>query len=217
MNNQTILLVLAAGVLYYLMTKDKEGFRFADESTANAVYAQPSFPAPAALRNTPPVPQFETLGQMTGDNLIAKKATLTSDQVDAMLAKVGKGKPQLQDVKDIMPTPDMRYSAGLDPTDPNNFIYERTIFSGLKRRYGNEVDFIRGDLDIKPDSRGWFDTRSVGSKDVVKGYIASGYNDIQQQATLSDSIFERNMSASRKMAANTNPFGDVQGLVTSRV
>jgi hypothetical protein len=115
-----------------------------------------------------------------------------------------------------MPTPDMRYAAGLDPTDPNNFIYERTLFAPLKRRYGNNVDFFRGDIDVTPEKRGWFDTRSVGSQDIVKGYF-SNYTDIQQQTTLRDSYFDRQVSAQEKLVANTNPFGDVNRLNTATV
>jgi hypothetical protein len=123
-----------------------------------------------------------------------------------MLAKVGKGTPQLQDVKDIMPTPDMRYSANLDPTDPNNFIYERTLFAPLKRRNYGDVDYFRGDLEIMPERRGWFDTRSVGDKDVVQGYF-SNYTDIQQSTSVKDSIFERTLTPQQVQVRNTSPYG----------
>jgi hypothetical protein len=215
MSNQIIVLIIIAVVFYCFTQKGREGFKYAEEGS-NAVYAQPSFPAPAGLRNTPPVPQFETLGQMSGDNLLSKRATLSSSQVDDMLKKVGRGRPDLQDTKDILPTPDMRYAAGLDPTDPNNFIYERTLFAPLKRRYGNNVDFFRGDIDVTPEKRGWFDVRSVGSNDIVKGYF-SNYTDVQQQTTLRDSIFDRQVSSSEKRMANTNPFGDVNRLNTATV
>lgn len=206
MNNQSILLILAAAIGgYYLMNKNREGFRFADELPAgNAITAQPSFPQPAALRA---VPQYESVSQMSGDNMLLTKQTLTSDQVDAMLAKVGKASPKLQDVKDIMPTPDMRYAAGLDPTDPNNFIYERTLFAPLKRRNYGDVDWFRGDLSIEPIKRGYFDVRSVGDKDIINGYFGSGYTDIQQRATLNDSIFERSLTPQDKLVRNTSPYG----------
>lgn len=205
MNNQSILLILGAAIgSYYLMNKDREGFRFADELPAgNAFTAPPSFPQPAALRA---VPQYESISQMSGDNMLLNKQTLTSDQVNTMLAKVGKNTPELQDVKDIMPTPDMRYAAGLDPTDPNNFIYERTLFAPLKRRNYGDVDYFRGDLEIMPEKRGWFDTRSVGDKDVVQGYF-SNYTDIQQNSTVRDSIFERTLTADQKQTRNTSPYG----------
>jgi hypothetical protein len=205
MNNQSILLILGAAIgSYYLMNKDREGFRFADELPAgNAFTAPPSFPQPAGLRA---VPQYESISQMSGDNMLLNKQTLTSSQVDEMLSRVGKTTPQLQDVKDIMPTPDMRYSAGLDPTDPNNFIYERTLFAPLKRRNYGDVDYFRGDLEIMPERRGWFDTRSVGDKDVVQGYF-SNYTDIQQNSTVRDSIFERTLTAEQIQTRVTSPYG----------
>ena len=205
MNNQSILLILGVAIgTYYLMNKDREGFRFADElPSGNAVTAQPSFPQPAALRA---VPQYESVSQMSGDNMLLNKQTLTSDQVDAMLAKVGKTSPELQDVKDIMPTPDMRYSAGLDPTDPNNFIYERTLFAPLKRRNYGDVDYFRGDLEIVPEKRNWFDVRSVGDKDVVQGYF-SNYTDIQQNTNIKDSIFERTLTQEQRQVERTSPYG----------
>jgi hypothetical protein len=123
-----------------------------------------------------------------------------------MLARVGKGSPELQDVKDIMPTPDMRYSANLDPTDPNNFIYERTLFAPLKRRNYGDVDYFRGDLEIEPIKRGYFDIRSVGDKDVVQGYF-SNYTDIVQETSVRDSIFERSLTPGQKQTRNTSPYG----------
>jgi hypothetical protein len=203
MNTSLLLLGTALGA-YVLMNKDREQFKFADElPSGNAFTAPPSFPQPAAMRA---VPQYESISQMAGDNMLLNKQTLSSSQVDEMLARVGKGTPQLQDVKDIMPTPDMRYSANLDPTDPNNFIYERTLFAPLKRRNYGDVDYFRGDLEIMPIKRGYFDVRSVGDKDVVQGYF-SNYSDIQQSATLKDSIFERTLTPEQKQVRNTSPYG----------
>ena len=203
MNTSLLLLGTALGA-YVLMNKDREQFKFADELPAgNAFTAPPSFPQPAGARA---VPQYESISQMAGDNMLLNKQTLSSSQVDEMLARVGKGTPQLQDVKDIMPTPDMRYSANLDPTDPNNFIYERTLFAPLKRRNYGDVDYFRGDLEIMPIKRGYFDVRSVGDKDVVQGYF-SNYSDIQQSSTLKDSIFERTLTPEQRQVRNTSPYG----------
>jgi len=203
MNTSLLLLGTALGA-YVLMNKDREQFKFADELPAgNAFTAPPSFPQPAGARA---VPQYESISQMAGDNMLLNKQTLSSSQVDEMLARVGKGTPQLQDVKDIMPTPDMRYSANLDPTDPNNFIYERTLFAPLKRRNYGDVDYFRGDLEIMPIKRGYFDVRSVGDKDVVQGYF-SNYSDIQQSSTLKDSIFERTLTPEQIQVRNTSPYG----------
>ena len=203
MNTSLLLLGTALGA-YVLMNKDREQFRFAEELPAgNSFTAPPSFPQPAGARA---VPQYESISQMSGDNMLLNKQTLTSSQVDEMLSRVGKGTPQLQDVKDIMPTPDMRYSANLDPTDPNNFIYERTLFAPLKRRNYGDVDYFRGDLEIMPERRGWFDTRSVGDKDVVQGYF-SNYSDIQQSASVKDSIFERTLTPDQRQIQRTSPYG----------
>jgi len=203
MNTSLLLLGTALGA-YVLMNKDREQFRFAEELPAgNSFTAPPSFPQPAGARA---VPQYESISQMSGDNMLLNKQTLTSSQVDEMLSRVGKGTPQLQDVKDIMPTPDMRYSANLDPTDPNNFIYERTLFAPLKRRNYGDVDYFRGDLEIMPERRGWFDTRSVGDKDVVQGYF-SNYIDIQQSTSVKDSIFERTLTPEMRRVQNTSPYG----------
>jgi hypothetical protein len=100
----------------------------------------------------------------------------------------------------------MRYSANLDPTDPNNFIYERTLFAPLKRRNYGDVDYFRGDLEIMPEKRGWFDIRSVGDKDVVQGYF-SNYSDIQQSATVKDSIFERTLTPEQIQIQRSSPYG----------
>ena len=90
MNTSLLLLGTALGA-YVLMNKDREQFRFADELPAgNAYTAPPSFPQPAAMRA---VPQYEALSQMTGDNMLLNKQTLSSSQVDEMLARVGKGHP----------------------------------------------------------------------------------------------------------------------------
>ncbi len=203
MNTSLLLLGTALGA-YVLMNKDREQFRFAEELPAgNAFTAPPSFPQPAGARA---VPQYEAISQMAGDNMLLNKQTLTSSQVDEMLSRVGKATPQLQDVKDIMPTPDMRYSANLDPTDPNNFIYERTLFAPLKRRNYGDVDYFRGDLEIMPEKRGWFDTRSVGDKDVVQGYF-SNYTDIQQSTSVKDSIFERTLTPEQRRIERTSPYG----------
>ena len=215
MNNQIVFLVILAVVFYCFTQKGREGFKYAEDG-ANAVYAPPSYPAPAGLRNAPPVPDMVSLSEMSGNKQLMQRTTLKPGQVDAMLKQVGKGRPDLQDAKDIMPTPDMRYASGLDPTDPDNFIYERTLFAPLKRRYGNNVDFFRGDIDVTPEFRGWFDVRSVGSQDIVKGYF-SNYTDVVQQTTLRDSYFDRRVSEQEKQRSNVNPWGDVDRLSTATI
>jgi len=81
----------------------------------------------------------------------------------------------------------------------------------LKRRYGNQVDFIRGDIDVAPIYRGYFDIRPPSDVDVVKGYFDS-YIDIQQNTAIRDSVFERATPIEKLQENAVNPFGDVSKL-----
>jgi len=235
-----------AGLYLILNDQKKEGFRFADGDLpqGNAVTAQPNFPQlPVPVRSDnigvnqagtigfnqapmlqqgaipatasplgAPNPNFATLGSVSGGKpMLLQNNLLTSDQVKNM---VGSGTPEY--FANELPNPDMRYSAGLDPTNPNNFIYDRTLFSRLKRRYGNGVDFFRGDIDVTPEYRGWFDVRPPSDVDVVQGYFDQ-YIDIQQQTALRDAVFTRNTPISELQSAQKNPWGDVQRLVQSDV
>jgi hypothetical protein len=147
---------------------------------------------------------FQNLG---GQGAPLPTGGLSSQQVSDMLRdKVGSGKPELQNTKDLMPVPDMRYTTGLDPTDPQNFMYDRTIFGRLKRRYGNDVDFFRGDLDIKPQYRGWFDLQPPTETDVVVGYF-DRYIDIEQETAIRDSSFTRATPLESLYKGSVNPMG----------
>ena len=133
---------------------------------------------------------------------------LTNQQVGDMLAtRMGSNKPEMQDAKDLMPIPDMSYSAGVDPTDPQSFMYDRTIFSRLKRRYGNGVDFFRGDIDVSPEYRGWFDVQPPTDVDVVQGYF-DRYIDIQQETAIKDATFTRATPVEQLFKNSINPFGN---------
>lgn len=147
---------------------------------------------------------FQELG---GQGAPLPSGGLTSKQVSDMLKdRVGGGTPELQNTKDLMPVPDMRYTTGLDPTDPQNFMYDRTIFGRLKRRYGNDVDFFRGDLDIKPLYRGWFDLQPPTETDVVVGYF-DRYIDIEQETAIRDSSFTRATPIEDLYKGSVNPMG----------
>lgn len=135
-------------------------------------------------------------------------AAMTSQQAQSALAnKVGTNTPQWQDPQ--LPLQDIG-NMSTDPTNPmspENFMYTRTIFSPLKRRYGNQVDMIRGDLDIKPAMRGYFDIAKPTEKDIVKGYFAD-YLDVQQSAAVRDAAYTRNIPADSMYANSINPAGD---------
>ena len=147
---------------------------------------------------------FQNLG---GSAAPMAGGALTSDQASNMLKeRVGGGRPELQNTKDLMPVPDMRYTVGMDPTDPQNFMYDRTIFGRLKRRYGNGVDFIRGDLDVKPEYRGWFDLQPPTENDIVVGYFDK-YIDIEQETAIRDATFTRNTPVEDLYQSSVNPGG----------
>jgi hypothetical protein len=147
---------------------------------------------------------FSNLG---GSAAPISAGSLTTQQASEMLKeKFANGTPEMQDVKDLMPVPDMRYTTGLDPTDPQNFMYDRTIFGRLKRRYGNEVDHFRGDIDVKPQYRGWFDLQPPTETDVVRGYF-DNYIDIEQQTAVQDAIFDRVTPVEDLYKASVNPGG----------
>ena len=91
---------------------------------------------------------------------------------------------------ELLPTPDMRQSLTRDPSDPSNFMYDRTVFAPLKKRNRNEADRIRGDLDIAPIKTGYFDVATVPHVDLVKGYMGF-FNDIQETQDIQDIAFQR--------------------------
>lgn len=92
--------------------------------------------------------------------------------------------------KDLLPAPDMRQPLARDPSDPSNFMYDRTVFAPLKKRNHNEADRIRGDLDIEPVKTGWFDIATVPSVDLVRGYFGY-FSDIQEYQDLQDISYQR--------------------------
>lgn len=93
--------------------------------------------------------------------------------------------------QELLPAPDMRQPLMRDPSDPSNFMYDRTLFAPLKKRNRNEADRFRGDLDIEPVKTGWFDIATIPTVDLVKGYFGY-YNDITQYQDLQDIAYTRN-------------------------
>ncbi len=187
--------------------------RFDGNQTSSNLNAQSS--TPIQLMASPPSGSpldaatfdgvdFQELG---GQGAPIAVGGLTTQQVsDILKDRVGSGKPELQSTKDLMPVPDMRYTTGLDPTDPQNFMYDRTIFGRLKRRYGNGVDFFRGDIDVKPEYRGWFDLQPPQENDIVTGYF-DRYIDIQQETAIKDASFTRSTPIEDLYKASVNPGG----------
>lgn len=143
--------------------------------------------------------------------------SLTNNQVSDMLNdRIGSKTPEMQDTADLMPVPDMSYSAGVDPTDPQSFMYDRTILARLKRRYGNGVDFFRGDIDVTPEYRGWFDIQPPTDIDVVNGYF-DRYIDIQQETAIKDATFTRATPIEQLYKNSINPFGATNKTAYSKI
>jgi hypothetical protein len=111
---------------------------------------------------------------------------------------------------ELLPAPDMRQPLMRDPSDPSNFMYDRTIFAPLKKRNHNEADRIRGDLDIVPVKSGWFDIATIPSVDLVKGYFGY-YNDIQEYQDLQDISYAR----ARNEATGTDSSAATQKLLAT--
>jgi hypothetical protein len=101
---------------------------------------------------------------------------------------------------ELLPTPDMRQPLMRDPSDPSNFMYDRTVFAPLKSRNLNTPDRIRGDLDIQPIKIGYFDPANVPSIDLAKGYFGY-YNDIEQTMDLQDIAYEKTYCGDNTMTA----------------
>jgi hypothetical protein len=170
-----------------------------------AYQAAPVQPVGGAI---PQKEHFVDFSSMGSSSAPVPSGALTSDQVNNMLdSRSGSKSPEMQDTKDLMPVPDMSYSAGVDPTDPQSFMYDRTIFSRLKRRYGNGVDFFRGDIDVSPEYRGWFDVQPPTDVDIVQGYF-DRYIDIQQETAIKDATFTRATPVEQLFKNSINPFGD---------
>jgi hypothetical protein len=91
---------------------------------------------------------------------------------------------------ELLPVPDMRSQMDRDPSDPSNFMYDRTLFAPLKSRNHNEPDRIRGDIDIAPIKTGWFDIATIPQVDLAKGYVGY-FNDIQETMDIQDIAFSR--------------------------
>ncbi len=169
---------------------------------AMGTMAAPPQPVMAASAQVPV--DFSSMGGAAS----APFQALTSQQAaSALQDKVGSGKPDyyepqlpLQDIGNMSTDP-------TNPMSPENFMYTRTIFSKLKRRYGNQVDFFRGDLDIAPAMRGYFDIAPPRETDVQKSYFAD-YIDIQQASSLRDAQYTRSIPSETLYANSISPAGD---------
>jgi len=98
-----------------------------------------------------------------------------------------------------------------DPTDPSNFMYDRSIFSNLKRRYGNtQTDFIRGDVYVAPNRFGWFDVPSNPGTDLNPGFFNLNYPSVEASVAGQDTeVVRKNAGitmAELEAIQRNNPF-----------
>jgi len=63
---------------------------------------------------------------------------------------------------------------GEDASDPNVFTYNRLIYANQRQRGQAGADFIRGDLKIAPDNRGWFQVSARPSQQLRVGAVEAG-------------------------------------------
>lgn len=99
-----------------------------------------------------------------------------------------------------------------DPTDPSNYMYDRTLFAPLKRRNGgNQTDFIRGDIYVAPNKFGWFDVPSNPGTDLNPGFFNLNYPSYEQNVEKQDlEVKRKNKSLTLEELENiqkNNPFG----------
>lgn len=95
--------------------------------------------------------------------------------------------------KDLLPQADMASVLSKDPSDPNVYMFDRTLFSPLKRRNLNNVDFIRGDLPIKQQKNGWFDSSANPGTDLMVGSVQSGIigPSMEERTEMQDLVYTR--------------------------
>ena len=166
-------------------------------------------PQPVMMNQGPPV-DFSTMGAASQ----VPYGAMTSSQAGQMLQqKMNGGAPQYNEP--TLPLGDI-HSVSVDPTNPQNFMYNRTVFAPLKRRYGNGVDHFRGDIDVKQEYRGWYDISPATDKDIVTGYF-DRYIDIQQQIALKDAQFSRSSPIESVYNSSINPAGDTFRMVYTNI
>jgi hypothetical protein len=169
-----------------------------------AAPAQPTNAGMGMMNAQTPMVDMASLGSAQPLPLTTMQA---SDALSQLKKQVGGGAPEYQEP--VLPIQDIG-NMSTDPTNPmspENFMYTRTIFAPLKRQYGNGVDFIRGDIDVRQEYRGWFDVRPATNKDIVDGYFAS-FLDIGQQTAVRDAQYTRTMPAETLYSNAINPGGD---------
>ena len=124
--------------------------------------------------------------------------------------KVAKSRPDLSYTGATLPKLGIE-NKFKDPTDPSNYMYDRTLFAPLKRRYGGVgTDYIRGDVYVAPNRFGWFDVPSNPGTDLNPGFFNLNYPSIEQNVEIQDlEVTRQNKSltlADLENIQKNNPF-----------
>lgn len=140
---------------------------------------------------------FSRVGAMDNDRR-APKETKESFRPDLSYAGASLPKPGIE-------------NKFKDPTDPTNFMYDRTLFAPLKRRYGAvQTDFIRGDVYVAPTRFGWFDVPSNPGTDLNPGFFNLNYPSVEASVAGQDTAVVRKNAgitlAELEAIQQNNPF-----------
>jgi len=145
---------------------------------------------------------FSSLINEVDGSFAAKRQNENAKYQASLTKKYQTSSQELLDASALLPVPDMRQASTRDPSDPANYMYDRTIFAKLKPRYNTVPDRIRGDLSITPLKVGWFDVVSTPAQDLSQGYFGT-FTDIQQTSDLQDAIYTRDAAAKYGSANDT--------------
>jgi hypothetical protein len=100
----------------------------------------------------------------------------SEDQISEMLYEKYEKPLEYDDPSETLPSEDMSsIKYGKLPSDPESFMYDRMIYVNQKRRNLQGADWIRGDLAIVPDQRGWHDVSVIPHLDLRRGAMGAGH------------------------------------------
>jgi hypothetical protein len=205
-------------------TRSFQSQSFPNSSTE--FYSRPTYNTSPMYRTNPDGTMAQTRGRAakadgpfvaTFSSLEAMRLANLAETVSEPTPESGtsNGDPIYQDPLKYIPTSELlvqpnisAMTNGKDPRDAKNFMYHRNIFVNQKRRGWEGGCQIRGDLEIAPDNKGWFQVNAHAHLDLRRGalqHISDGkydtYDtigpDIRTTTNLKDTSVE-NMIASGK-------------------